>query len=66
MYVGVCVCVCVNVACTSPPPKKKYSTPVHPLQHGVLQVSDEYTQAVEGVVLHNRVDPLTTGGHHTC
>ena len=37
--------------------------PTHLL--GLLQVLGGYTEAVEGEVLHTRVDPLTSKGHHT-
>ena len=52
-----CVCAC---ACTHPP----QSTPPTYL-HGLLQVLDGCTEAVEGEVLHNHVDPFTSRGHHT-
>ena len=40
------------------------STPHHTHLHGMLQVPGGCTEAVEGVVLPNRVDPLTARGHN--
>ena len=56
MYTYMCVCLCV---CTSP----KSTRPTH--LHGLLQVLGGCTEAVEGEVLHNCADPLTSRGHHT-
>ena len=42
------------------------STPHHTHLHGMLQVPGGCTEAVEGVVLPNRVDPLTARGHDAC
>ena len=57
-YVHACVCAC---ACTHIP---HTDHPTHPLT-GILQFPCGCTEAVEDEVLHNRVDPLTTRGHHT-
>ena len=51
-----CVCVCVCASRSTLPPTHL---------HGLLQVLGGYSEAVEGEVLHNRVDPLTLRGHHT-
>ena len=56
----LCMCVCA-CACTHIP---HTDHPTHPLT-GILQVPCGCTKAVEGEVLPNRVDPLTTSGHHT-
>ena len=52
----MCACACV---CTLRAP----NPPTH--LHGLLQVLGACTEAVAGEVLHNRVDPLTSRGHHT-
>ena len=54
----VCMCMCVHTF-----PTKSTLPPTH--LHSLLQVLDGCTEAVEGEVLHNRVDPLTSRGHHT-
>ena len=57
----MCVCVCVRVI-AHPNRVHHTTTPAH--LHGVLQVPGGSTEAVECVVLTNRVDPLTARGHH--
>ena len=58
----VCVCVCVCLFHTHPL-CKVYTPPPH--LHGMLHVPHGCTETVEHEVLPNRVDPLTTRGHHT-
>ena len=53
------VCLCMHMP-TSP---TKSTQPTH--LHDLFQVLSGCTEAVEGEVLHNRVDPLTSRGHHT-
>ena len=53
-------CTCAHACSTHPP---QTTPPTH--LHGLLQVLGGCTEAVEGEVLHNRVDPLTSRGHHT-
>ena len=56
--VRVCTCVCV---CSM----YMHLSTQHTHLHGMLQVPSGCTEAVDGVVLPNCVDPLTTRGHNT-
>ena len=66
--INVCACAQMNsvyartcaLACTHP---SQSIPPTH--LHGLLKVLGGCTEAVDGEVLHNRVDPLTSRGHHT-
>ena len=58
LWVNACMyaCVCVRTSPTQSNP------PTH--LHGLLQVLGRCTEAVEGEVFHNRVDPLTLRGQN--
>ena len=54
------LCIHARVHVYVPIPQSTQPTHLHDL----LQVLGGYTEAVEGEVLHNHVDPLTSKGHH--
>ena len=55
--------LCIHARVRVYVPTSQSTQPTH--LHGLLQVLSGCTEAVEGEVLHNRVDPLTSRGHHT-
>ena len=63
------VCVCSMYTCTDmythTHTHTHTRTHTHAHLHGMLQVPSGCTEAVDGVVLPNCVDPLTTRGHNT-